>query len=157
MSNFNKPGSAATVLVSLCLALPSTAGVARADCLGDVETHRSLLERGQLETLDMNGDKKSDGIEAERSGASINDAGVNKNSDAEDSLEGTVSVETTSRTVTVPVGDGKPRESWFGNPSNLKTVEDFLDSAEIAAKAGDEEACLEQLNNARTATTAKSE
>ncbi|WP_417669683.1 hypothetical protein [Roseibium sp.] len=53
--------------------------------------------------------------------------------------------------VDVPAVDAKPNESWFGMPPGEKTVENYLEAAGIAAEKGDEEACLEQLENARTA------
>jgi len=202
-----KPGFAATALVSLSLALPLTVQSARADCLSDVETYRSMLEQGRLETLDLDREKEGDRLAADPADAPLAGAGDEKAASADASAEGTVSVQTKTgtvavpagkrkpreswvgnpaagksvtdhsddtgssaegeaalegevavqtdtSTVTVPVGDGEPRESWFGNPPNLKTVGDYLDGAEIAAKKGDEAACMEQLNDARTAVTA---
>ncbi|WP_417684005.1 hypothetical protein [Roseibium sp.] len=62
-----------------------------------------------------------------------------------------VTVEANGDEVTIPAIDAKPTESWFGMPPGEASVEEYLEAARLAAKEGDEEACMENLENARTA------
>ena len=44
---------------------------------------------------------------------------------------------------------GSPRENWFGEPSSAEDVKQLLAGAKDLAKNGKEEACRNQLNQAK--------
>jgi len=72
---------------------------------------------------------------------------------AEADSEAVVDVETKTGSVEVSVGDGQPRENWFGRPPAAEAVESYLAGAETSGQAGDMAACTEQLLNARASLT----
>lgn len=177
MKTPKKTMTSAIALLSLSLAFPLSAGGANAACLTEVESLRAQLEQGRIDTLDQDqsavagkvdqtGKDKAPGaadIDVETTGSigTSGDTAVQTRDPAAAEMhataEGAVDVDTFAGAVEVPVGDGEPRENWFGRSPSLETVEEYLDSAETAANEGDEEACLEQLANARTAVTVKAE
>lgn len=70
--------------------------------------------------------------------------------------EGDVQIKTAKGEVTVPVGDGQPRENWFGRSPDEQTAMEYLDAAEFAVKDNnDTDACYEQLANARSSLSAE--
>lgn len=64
---------------------------------------------------------------------------------------GEVTVATQDGTEEVPATDPEPTENWFGKPPEIDTVDGYLAEAKRAMQAGDIEACLAQVRNARAA------
>lgn len=62
-----------------------------------------------------------------------------------------VTLDTEEGEVDVAAKDAEPTENWFGKPPNAETIEGYLTAAEEAMNAGDEKACMEQLQNVEDA------
>ena len=62
-----------------------------------------------------------------------------------------VSVSTEGGDKEVTAENAQPTENWFGKPPEIETVEGYLQEAESAMDAGDNETCLEQLKNVQAA------
>ncbi len=169
-----------TALFSLAIAAPMTVQGVKAACLDEVAALRAEMESGEASTRDHDADNTEASAETLTTatitplgtGASTEtgmrtdtavsagaEAGVEADADTEagteEPKEGEVDVTTTTGEVTVPVGDGLPRENWFGRPPSDTTAAEDLDKAERAAREGDEEACRARLDDAKAALSAE--